>query len=73
MTITESQWTRILAGRRMRVLVSEEQREWAGKNARLCLSCDHAGDIRGIPQRGWCRRYRFAVANSYPVLCRDYA
>lgn len=72
--ITEGEWAKILkGGQRFAILVKPEQREWAGKRAVNCLNCEHLGDKRGDPRRGWCLKFRCMRSGAHLVLCREYA
>lgn len=71
--VTEAQWARILDGRKVRYLVTNEQIEWAGANARFCLSCAHVGKPSGDPRRAWCPVHRMMTSNAFPVLCKEAA
>lgn len=70
--ITESQWARILNGRKVRWLVTKERQEWAGKRAVSCGACTNTR-MHGDPRRGWCTEHRFVVSLAFSVLCRRYA
>jgi hypothetical protein len=69
--ITEAQWARILAGRKVRWLVKPEQVEWAGKRAVSCGGCAHT-KMHGDPRRGWCCEHSFLVSMAFPLLCREF-
>lgn len=69
--ITEAEWSRILDGRLFRPLVKAEQVEWAGKNARSCMSCGNCKGITGDPRRGYCITHS-CMRGAIPVLCREF-
>jgi hypothetical protein len=70
--LTDEEWERVLRGRKIRVVVTDEQKAWAGKRAVYCLGCDHAGKAHGDPRRAWCTKHKMLRGNTFPVLCREY-
>ncbi len=72
--LSEEEWTRVLRGhaRSMVYLVTREQREWAGNQARSCGACARV-HLEGDPRRGFCLAHRMMTGITFPVLCRSYA
>jgi hypothetical protein len=65
----ERRWAEILKGRQFIILVSEEQRQWAGEFAVRCIRCVHAPGERHDPWYGWCLVHRCLVSDTFPKLC----
>lgn len=74
--LTEEEWQKVLRaasrGRTVVFLVTREQREWAGNQARSCGACTQV-KLHGDPRRGWCTAQRMMTGITFPVLCRTYA
>lgn len=73
LSLTEEEWTRVLAGQKFRCLVDAEKVEWAGRRAVRCGSCTHAGGSHKVPWSGFCRTHRVMVSDTFPKLCREFA
>lgn len=71
--LTEEEWTRVLRGRAITVvsLVTAEQREWAGNQARDCGTCKGV-KLHGDPRHGFCVPQGIKVGISFPKLCRKH-
>jgi hypothetical protein len=72
--LTEEEWERVLRGKRhtMIFLVTREQREWAGNQAKSCGTCVRV-KLYGDPRRGFCLGHSMMTGLTFPVLCRKYA
>lgn len=72
--LTEEEWARVLrdTDRTVVKLVTRQQREWAGTQARNCGACTNT-KMHGDPRRGWCTAQRMMTSGTFPVLCRSYA
>ena len=72
LTLTEEEWTRVLAGQKFRCLVDPAKVEWAGKRAVRCGNCANASGSHKVPWSGFCRAHRCMVSDTFPKLCREY-